>query len=97
MNSKPIIIVLGEPYSIFTEIFLKSIKNKKIKKIKSKIILIGSRKLFQHQMMKLGYKYKINEIKKKNINNISLKNNTINIINTDFKFKKAFDKISRKS
>ena len=97
MNSKPIIIVLGEPYSIFTEIFLKSIKNKNIKKIKSKIILIGSRKLFQYQMMKLGYKYNINEIKKNNINDISRKNNTINIINTDFKFKKVFDKISRKS
>ena len=45
MNFKPIIIVLGEPYSIFTEIFLKSIKNKNIKKIKSKIILIGSKKV----------------------------------------------------
>ena len=97
MNSKPIIIVLGEPYSIFTEIFFKSIKNKNIKKIKSKIILIGSRKLLQYQMINLGYKYKINEIKKNNIDYISRKNDTINIINTDFKFKKTFDKISRKS
>ena len=58
MNFKPIIIVLGEPYSIFTEIFFKSIRNKKIKKFTSQIILIGSRKLLQYQMMKLGYKYK---------------------------------------
>ena len=40
-------------------------------------------------MVKLGYKYKINEVKKNNINDITRKNNTINIINTDFKFKKA--------
>ena len=86
MNFKPIIIVLGEPYSIFTEIFFKSIKNKKIKKIKYKIILIGSKKLLLYQMVKLGYKYKINEVKKNNINDISLKNNTINIVVSFLKF-----------
>ena len=96
MNFKPIIMVLGEPYSIFTEIFFKSINNKKIKKLKSKIILIGSRKLFQYQMEKLGFKHKINEIQKK-IDNIQMKDGAINIINTDFKFKKVFDKISGKS
>ena len=41
MNYKPIIIVAGEPNSIFFEIFFKVIK----KKIKSPIILIGSKKL----------------------------------------------------
>ena len=41
MNYKPIIIVAGEPNSIFFELFFKVIK----KKIKSPIILIASKKL----------------------------------------------------
>ena len=41
MNYKPIIIVAGEPNSVFFEIFLKVLK----KKIKSPIILIASKKL----------------------------------------------------
>ena len=45
MNYKPIIIVAGEPNSIFFEIFFKVIK----KKIKSPIILIGSKKLLIKQ------------------------------------------------
>jgi len=32
MKNKPLIIISGEPYSIFIEIFLKTIKKKKIKK-----------------------------------------------------------------
>ncbi len=32
MKSKPILIVGGEPFSVFIEIFLKSISQKKIKK-----------------------------------------------------------------
>ena len=32
MNHKPLAIVLGEPYSTFQEIILKSLKNKKISK-----------------------------------------------------------------
>ena len=39
MNSKPIIIVNGEPNSIFLEIFFKALK---YKKFKSQIILISS-------------------------------------------------------
>ena len=45
MNYKPIIIVAGEPNSIFFELFFK-IKNKKIK---SPIILIASKKLIEMQ------------------------------------------------
>ena len=44
-NYKPIIIVAGEPNSIFFEIFFKVIK----KKIKSPIILIASEKLIKKQ------------------------------------------------
>ena len=45
MNYKPIIIVAGEPNSIFFELFFKVIK----KKIKSPIILIASQKLIAKQ------------------------------------------------
>ena len=45
MNYKPIIIVAGEPNSIFFELFFKVIK----KKIKSPIILIASKKLILKQ------------------------------------------------
>ena len=45
MNYKPIIIVPGEPNSIFFELFFKVIK----KKIKSPIILIASEKLIKKQ------------------------------------------------
>ena len=45
MNYKPIIIVAGEPNSIFFELFFKVIK----KKIKSPIILIASKELILKQ------------------------------------------------
>ena len=48
MSLKPLIIVAGEPYSIFSEIFLK-LYNKKLKKLKTPIILIISKKLFKNK------------------------------------------------
>ena len=59
MVYRPIIIVAGEPNSIFSEIFLKSIK---YEKFKSPIILIASYKLIQQQMKKLNIYKKINDI-----------------------------------
>ena len=46
MKNKPILIVSGEPNSIFLEIFFKSLKNKKYK---SPIILISSLKLLKNK------------------------------------------------
>ena len=66
MNKKPLLIVAGEPYSIFSELFLK-IYFKKIKKFKIPIILIVSEKLFYRQMKKLNYSFKIKNIKIKDI------------------------------
>ena len=94
MNNKPLLIVAGEPFSIFSEIFLKSIKNKIYKK---PIILIISKNLFIQQMKQLNFKVKINIINKENFNLNDLNKKKINIINVDFKFKKIFDKISNKS
>ena len=50
-NKKPVIIVLGEPNSVFTEI-LSNVLNKKsiISKAKYPIILIGSKKLVLSQL-----------------------------------------------
>ena len=56
MNYKPIIVVSGEPNSIFLEIFFKSLKKHKYN---SPIIIIASKKLLQEQMKKLGFFFKI--------------------------------------
>ena len=95
--NKPILIVSGEPYSIFNEIFFKSINNKKIKKLKRSIILIGSLDLLLKQMNKMNFAYKINVLQKDKIKFNELSKKKINLINVDFKFDKTFDKVSNKS
>ena len=57
MKYKPIIIVAGEPNSIFLEILFKTIK---LKKFKSPLILIASKKIVLLQMKALKYKLNIN-------------------------------------
>ena len=64
MNCKPIIVVGGEPNSIFFEIFFKSIKNRRYK---NPIILIASKKLLIKQMIKMSYDFGINEINENKI------------------------------
>ena len=93
MNYKPIIVVAGEPNSIFFEIFLKSIKTN----IKSPIILIASYNLFKLQMIKLGIRKKINIINIDKINNYKLNNKEVNLIDVKFNQTKAFKKISSRS
>ena len=75
MKNKPTIIVAGEPYSIFLEIFFKSIK---LKKYKNPLILICSSKLLKLQMKKLRFKKKIKIRNPSNINPYDLDNNSIN-------------------
>ena len=65
MNYKPIIIVAGEPNSVFSEIFFKAIKNNNFKR---PLILIASEKLISKQMVKLKFNFKINLIDSQNIN-----------------------------
>jgi 4-hydroxythreonine-4-phosphate dehydrogenase len=92
VNYKPIIIVAGEPNSIFFELFFKVIK----KKIKSPIILIASEKLILKQAKILKKKIKFNIINDSKI--IKKKNlKKINLINVDFNQSSAFDKITIKS
>jgi len=94
MKIKPILIVAGEPNSVFLEIFFKTLK-KKI--IKSPIILIVSKELFIKQMKLLGYNYKVELINEKNIAFQKIDNKKINIINVTYDFKDAFEKITDKS
>ena len=94
MDKEPIIIVSGEPNSVFLEIFFKSLKHNTYK---SPLIIVVSKKLLQEQMKKLGYVFKINDVDKK-INDFSkLNNNKINLIDVDYNFKKCFEKITSKS
>ena len=93
MSFKPIIIVAGEPNSIFFELFFKVIK----KKIKSPIILIASKKLIIKQAKIL--KTKINFSITNELDVIKKKNNLkkINLINVDFNQSSGFGKITSKS
>ena len=94
MDKKPIIIVAGEPNSVFLEIFFKSIKTKTYR---SPLIIIVSKKLLQEQMKKLGFAFKINDIDNKLKDFSKLNNRKINLINVDYDFNKCFDKITSKS
>ena len=93
MNYKPIIIVSGEPNSIFFELFFKVIK----KKIKSPIILIASKKLLLNQAKFLKKKINFNLINESSLIKQKKKLKKINLINVDFKQSKAFSKITSKS
>ena len=94
MNFKPIILVAGEPNSIFFEILFKVLNTKKIK---SPLILIASHKILSLQMKKLNYKINIKLLDLNKINDYKLNNNSINLINVNYNQKKAFEKISNKS
>ena len=54
MKNKPIILVAGEPKSIFFEIFFKTLK---FKKFKCPIILLASKKILNSQMKKFNYRF----------------------------------------
>ena len=93
MNYKPILIVAGEPNSVFFEIFFKAIKIK----TKSPLILIASQKLLLLQMQKLKFSKKIKLLDVKKIKDYSLNNKAINLIDVKYDQKKPFEKISKKS
>jgi len=94
MSCKPIIIVAGEPNSVFLEIFFKSLK---FKKYKSPLIIICSKKLLQGQMKKLKFNYKINIVDKDFAKLDALNNKQINLVDVNYNFKRCFEKISNKS
>ena len=92
MNYKPIIIVAGEPNSIFFELFFKVLK----KKIQSPIILIASKKLITKQAKILKNKINFSITNESEI--IKKKNNLkkINLIDVNFEQSSGFSKITTK-
>jgi len=90
MNIKPILIIAGEPYSVFSELLFKIFTKEKFRK---PIVIIGSIDLIIKQMKYLKYKIKINRISE-NYKKSQLIKNALNIINVNFRFKKTFDVIS---
>ena len=96
-NKKPVLIVLGEPNSVFTEILAKTLNKTSIKnKIKFPIIIIGSHNLIYEQLKVINKKlpFKILEKKNKSYNNLK---NIIYLIDIKYKFKKPFEPISNRS
>ena len=93
MSYKPIIIVAGEPNSIFFELFFKVIK----KKIKSPIILIASKKLILNQAKILKKKISFNLISETEIIKNKSKLKKINLIDVNLNQTQAFNKITAKS
>ena len=83
---RPIIIILGEPNSISSEIFLKSLNY--IKNTKINFIIIGNYSLLEKQAnyldFKINVKFKLSEIN-------SLENVKFNFINVDYKQSKPFN------
>ena len=94
MNYKPILIVAGEPNSIFLEIFFKSTKKLNIK---NPLILIASIRLIKLQMKKLKIKRKIKTLNLNYLLDKKLDNRSINVLNVDYKTNRPFEKISSKS
>ena len=94
MKNKPIILVAGEPNSIFFEILFKAYKSKKFN---TPLILIASYKLLKFQMKSLKINKNIRILNKKNLKKYKLSNKSINLINEDYNDSLTFGKISAKS
>jgi len=94
VRNNPLLIVLGEPNSIFSEILFKAYKKKIIQKFNRPIVIIGSENLLKLQMKLLKYSIKIQKINTFGLKKSNLNKKYINIINVEYRFKKIFDKIS---
>ena len=89
MKTKPIILIAGEPDSIFFEIFFKAIR---LKSYKSPLILICCKKILLQQMKKNRFKKKINIIELEKLKKYNLNNSNLNLINIECKkLKKNFN------
>ena len=77
-NFKPILVVAGDPKSIFLEIYFKSLKTKKFL---NPLILIVNKRILTDQMKLLKYQFKLNELQSQNLELFKLNNDVINYIN----------------
>ena len=94
MKLKPILILTGEPNSIFFEIFFKSLKKKKFR---SPIVLIGSLRLLKLNMKKFNFKKKIIVLNQDFYKKLKLNNKSINILNVNYDVSKNSKKFLIKS
>ena len=94
MNYKPIIVVAGEPNSVFFEIFFKALRTEKFK---SPILLIASIDILKLQMKKLKLKRKVKLLTLSELTKVKLDNRSINLINIEYTQDKPFEKLSSKS
>ena len=97
MKNKPLLIVLGEPNSIFSELLFKVYKKKIIQTYNKPVLVIGSEKLIKSQMKFLNYSFKIKKHKSYDVKNTKINNNFLNIIDVNYDYNKVFDKISKSS
>ena len=94
MNKCPIMILCGEPNSVFSEIFVKA--TKRYKNV-NPIVLLGSKKLFKLQLRKLKLNYNFNLINFENNKLVNLSLKKINFLDVKYNFNKPFEKVSSKS
>ena len=80
-NFKPILIIAGDPKSIFLEIYFKSLKKNKFK---NPLILIVNENILLKQMRVLNYNFEINKLNINHLNYKNLTNKRINIIHVPF-------------
>ena len=93
MNSKPILIVPGEPKSIFFEILFKSLK---LNKIKSPLIIICNKKILYKEIKKFNFRKKVENFDQNIIDKKKIRNKKIYLINISndnpkIYIKKCFD------
>lgn len=81
-NFKPILIVPGDPESIFYEIFFKSLK---LKNYRSSLVILGCKKRLLNEIKKYKFKKKVKSLELKNIYKSITSNNYINIIDIPLK------------
>ena len=80
MKCKPILIVPGDPNSIFFEIFFKSIKKNSYK---SPLVLISSLDLVKKEIKRFNVKKKIKLLDQISLNKTRIDNKKINLINVE--------------
>ena len=78
-NSKPILVVPGDPKSIFFEIFFKSFQ-----KSRKPLILITNKKLINNQMKMVKVNFILNQIKETEIFSYKFNKKKINFINVNY-------------
>ena len=82
MKNKPILLIAGDPNSIFFEILFKSIRKNKYK---SPLILICNKKILVNQMKYFKFKRKLKILKVEKIKDEKINNKSLNIVDVNLK------------